>query len=137
MKKHIDTIILAVFACLAISCSSYSPAKELSYIADDLECNSENYTTEDWENVIQQYKSVLESMADYECSDEERLEIGRQQGRCLAYLTKGYAKIAAKKSASFLNQLKGVVEGFEESFGDGRDVTNDILKAFDGLLDEE
>lgn len=137
MEKHINTIILAVLVCLAISCSSYSPAKELSHIANDLEYNSENYTIEDWENIILQYKSVLESMADYECSDEERLEIGRQQGRCLAYLTKGYAKIAAKKSASFLNQLKGVVEGFEESFGDGRDVTNDILKAFEGLLDEE
>lgn len=137
MEKHINTIILAVLVCLAISCSSYSPAKELSHIANDLEYNSENYTIEDWENIILQYKSVLESMADYECSDEERLEIGRQQGRCLAYLTKGYAKIAAKKSASFLNQLKGVVEGFEESFGDGRDVTNDILKAFDGLFDEE
>lgn len=126
-----------MLVCLAVSCSSYSPAKELSYIADDLEYNSENYTIEDWENIILQYKSVLESMADYECSDEERLEIGRQQGRCLAYLTKGYAKIAAKKSASFLKQLKGIVEGFEESFGDSRDVTNDILKVFDDRLDEE
>ncbi len=135
MNKLLSLASIIAFLFLSAACSSYSPASEFASLADELEQKSASYTTEDWENAIATYQSIIQYSEGYEFSNEELQEIGRQQGRCLSYITKGYAKIAAKVGSSYLNQLKGIFEGFTEEFGDGSDIANDIIKSFDGLLE--
>lgn len=135
MNKLFTFLSVLPIIILCASCSSYTPATEFANLTDELEQNSDRYTTEDWENAIATYQSIIRYSDGYEFSNEELQEIGRQQGRCLSYITKGYAKIAAKAGSSYLNQLKGIFEGFTEELGDGSDIANDILKSFDGLLE--
>lgn len=130
----IKLYIIALASAALTACSSYSPVAEFSGIADELEQNSQTYTADDWAGIISQYESIIESMQGYEYSDEELQEIGHQQGRCLAYITKGYAILAAKKGAGYLNQLKGLVEGFEQEFGDGDEIVNSVESLIDGIL---
>ena len=133
MKTKLFIITLA--AAVRTACSSYSTSAEFSGIADELEQNSQTYTDDDWAGIISQYESIVESMQGCEYSDEELQEIGRQQGRCLAYITKGYALLAAKKGAGYLNQLKGLVEGFEQEFGDEEEIVNSVEGLIEGILD--
>lgn len=137
--KHFFTFFIAscVVMFMVASCGSYSPSKEYAAIADELEKNSDNYTIDEWEAIIQHYESVIEASEGCEFSNEELEEIGKQQGRCLAYITKGYAKLAAQKGASYLHQLKGLVDGFKEEFGDGSDIQDSIMDALGGLLNED
>lgn len=133
MKTKLFIITLA--AAVLTACSSYSTSAEFSGIADELEQNSQTYTDDDWAGIISQYESIVESMQGCVYSDEELQEIGRQQGRCLAYITKGYALLAAKKGAGYLNQLKGLVEGFEQEFGDEEEIVNSVEGLIEGILD--
>ena len=133
MKTKLFIITLA--AAVLTACSSYSTSAEFSGIADELEQNSQTYTDDDWAGIISQYESIVESMQGCEYSDEELQEIGRQQGRCLAYITKGYALLAAQKGAGYLNQLKGLVEGFEQEFGDEEEIVNSVEGLIEGILD--
>lgn len=132
MKIKSFITILAAFV-FATSCS-YSASEDFSSLADELEANSANYTVEDWENVIYQYEGILEEMQNHDIAPEERREIGRQQGRCLAYITKGYAIIAAKEGINDLNQLKGMIEGFTEGLGRADDIENSVNNLFNDLL---
>lgn len=98
------------------------PLSELTALSEDIDANGNNYSNEDWNNVIQQYEAIEQEHDQYTYSDEEQKEIGRLKARL------GY-KFAIKFGKDKLRRLITEVSGSMDELNniDSAQVMNDLF----------
>ena len=96
--------------------------RSLQELYQDLEQNHENYTLEDWDKAQAEYELLSTHIKGYQYTDEQLVEIGRLQGKCAAYLTKGYFKRLEIGIIQATGAIKGYMEGMEQMTPDSSSI---------------
>ena len=124
MKKIFSiSFVILFFVTLFFSCSSkQTPVDRLEDLVEELQSESEDYTTEDWEDFAQKYAKIEEDLQQYDYTDEELKEIGKLKAKCFRAITKSSAKIMKSKMHDIKMQLEGASEEIEDALGDFKDI---------------
>ncbi len=124
MKRLIATFATFVMLLLMASCTTpeEKSLRTLQELYQDMEQNHENYTLEDWDKAQAEYELLCTQIKGYQYTDEQLVEIGRLQGKCAAYLTKGYFKRFEKNLIQTLGVFKGYMEGMEQMAPDSSSI---------------
>lgn len=116
MKNLILSLCL-ILSMIVSACSNpqASAVTRLENLYENASSNSDNFTSEDWEQFLYEYAETDSILNSYEYSNEELQYINELRGRCSAFLIKG----AAKKASS---ELEKAIDG--------------VGSFFNGLIDE-
>lgn len=106
---------------LAACGNTDEPLKKLEKLTDRIEKNADNFTDEEWNEVISEMDEIDSEMADREYTDEELKEIGRLKGRCFARMTRKAMKDASETFDDLSKQLEGGIDGFLEEMSKDED----------------
>lgn len=114
--KHVNIFLIAIIcSLLSISCNNAKTSiDELSLLIEDIEENSDNYTDEDWEYVIEEYSLIEQEMENYEYTDEELREIGRLKGIFAMKIAKQVLKDYTEDIKDMQLQFEGGLDGIKE-----------------------
>lgn len=114
--KHVNIFLIAIIcSLLTISCNNAKTSiDELSLLIEDIEENSDNYTDEDWEYVIEEYSLIEQEMENYEYTDEELREIGRLKGIFAMKIAKQVLKDYTEDIKDMQLQFEGGLDGIKE-----------------------
>lgn len=116
MKKIGSILTVIVIALFLAACATpeQKSLRSLQELYQELEQNHENYTLEDWDKAQTEYELLSTQIKGYQYTDEQLVEIGRLQGKCAAYLTKGYFKRLERGIIQAAGAIKGYMEGMEQ-----------------------
>ena len=114
--KHVNIFLIAIIcSLLAISCNNAKTSiDELSLLIEDIEENSDNYTDEDWEYVIEEYSLIEQEMENYEYTDEELRDIWRLKGIFPIKIAKQVLKDYTEDIKDMQLQFEGGLDGIKE-----------------------
>ena len=129
--KHVNIFLIAIIcSLLAISCNKTKTSiDELSLLIEDIEENSDNYTDEDWEYVIEEYSLIEQEMENYEYTDEELREIGRLKGIFAMKIAKQVLKDYTEDIKDMQLQFEGGLDGIKEELN--KDDYDEIKEFFE------
>ncbi|MEE0973273.1 MAG: hypothetical protein U0L34_04020 [Paludibacteraceae bacterium] len=124
MRKLICIVTGILMLLVFASCTTpeEKSLRSLQELYQDLEQNHENYTLEDWDKAQAEYELLSTQIKGYQYTDEQLVEIGRLQGKCAAYLTKGYFKRLERGIIQATGAIKGYMEGMEQMTPDSSSI---------------
>ncbi len=117
MKKE-SFIVLILCTLLFVGCATAEErrVKSLQEFTEELQQNYSKYTEEQWETAATEYETITDALQEGRYTDEERREIGRLKGQCLAIFTQYAVGMYQQKLENATNELQGVLEGFMNAF---------------------
>ena len=117
--KHNIILTLLIAVCVLLSCSTQEQrqVRSLQRFTTELQRNSERYTDEQWQQSINEFEVITEKLKIGRYTDEERREIGKLKGQCLAIYTQYAIGSYERELKGATEELQGAFEGFMESLG--------------------
>ncbi len=109
-----------VLAVLLASCSAKQSAiRSLEDFSYELRDNSRYYDVQDWEWAGKKFVKLTKQVKKYErdYTPEEKAYIGRLEGECAGYMARGAKDSLTDRLRGFINELKGILEGVTDAFG--------------------
>lgn len=120
MKAKIFTIILlCTFVLMSCATREERQVKSLQKFTIELKTNSNSYTDEQWQQAINDYERITESLKVGRYTDGERREIGKLKGQCLAIFAQYAIGAYERELQGATNELEGALEGFFGEFDNG------------------
>lgn len=120
MKKNLVIAILLCVLTLSITACQSKEDKVLS----DLESiynrlnNSENFTDEDWTELMTEYEVIHEEAQACDFSYEQKKELGRIEGKILSKITERKTQELGSEIGDIINSggalIGGFIEGLQE-----------------------
>lgn len=124
MKKLFMAALLggASLLCLG-SCESKSRVDELKEFVEKVEKEGSSYTEEQWEEVNEEFRKMLDKLNEYEdMTPEELQEVAKLQGEFAAKAFKEQAGKAMEKAGAMLDGfMQGLTGDTEEEEDDSTD----------------
>lgn len=115
MKK---LIIFGLMTVALVACNPQQQAMEdLATFTARLEKESTEWSPAEWDDAMQQFDEITQSIERYKYTDEELQEIGRLEGRCFAYFAAYAASQLEDQTHAALQELQGAFEGFLDVLG--------------------
>ena len=116
------TKVLLMTICFALLCAcTTKDERNLSQFrrfTTNLLQKSSSYTDTDWQKSLDEYEKITEGMSNGRYTDEERREIGKLKGQCIAIYTQYTLGTYEKELKGATNELEGAIEGFLDMLGD-------------------
>ena len=119
--KSIIVLILCSLLLAACATQEERRVKSLQKFTADLQKNSDKYSDEQWQKSIDEYEAITESLQTGRYTDEERREIGKLKGQCLAIYAQYAVGAYQKELEGATNELQGVLEGFFDAYNGNRE----------------
>ena len=116
MKKNLVIAILLCVLTLSITACQSKEDKVLS----DLESiynrlnNSENFTDEDWTELMTEYEVIHEEAQACDFSYEQKKELGRIEGKILSKITERKTQELGSEIGDIINSGGAIIGGFIE-----------------------
>lgn len=141
-SASVTSLLLLILLC---SCNpTKSTIAKYHNLVNELKNNSAEYTEADWESVAKRYETLEDRALQCRFSTEERKELNRLRGQCVAYMLKG----AIYQMGDVMEQVSDMTDGFGEAFGEAfnEESVDKIIddydrifegEDFDGLIDED
>lgn len=114
MNKFNVFLTAVAFSLVFSSCeTSKTPIRELSSLVERVEDKYDEFTDEDWEEIVSEYKKIEKELSEYEFTDKELKEIGKLKAKIYGRMTENAVKDFSKQIEDWGEQLEG---GIEELF---------------------
>ena len=127
--KSVRIIYICFIFLLVSSCSREgSVISDYRSLAKELKANSTDYSAEDWDKVVRNYKKLEKKVSRCHFSPKEKKELNRLRGQCAAYMLKSITKQAKVQMEDAMEQFSDMAEGFNEALGE---------EGIDGLFNDE
>lgn len=134
-KKNFFCLFIFVSLVLVSCNSKYRAVNDLQSIQYELETYADNYSVDEWEDLLYRYENTIEKIYQYEYTKEELEEIGKIQGRCAALLLEKAIGKGSTVLSSLAVHAAGLVKGFSEEFGVDNIDFDDVGSSMEKLLD--
>lgn len=119
MNKFTLLAFAIIFSIWFSSCeTSKTPVEHLSSLVEQVEDKYDEFTEDDWDDIVSEYEKIEKDLSKYEYTDEELKEIGKLKGRIFAKMTKNAVKDFSKQIEKWGKQIEGGVEGFLEELNE-------------------
>lgn len=115
MKKF---IVFSLMAVVLAACNPQQTAvDDLATFTERLEKESAEWSPAEWDDAMQHFSEITQTIERYQYTDEELQEIGRLEGRCFAYFAAYAASQFEAQTHDALQELQGAVDGFLDVLG--------------------
>ncbi|MGN0187482.1 MAG: hypothetical protein ACI392_07050 [Paludibacteraceae bacterium] len=115
MKK---IIIFSLMAIALVACDPQQTAlDDLETFTARIEQKSATWSLAEWDDALQQFNEITQSLERYNYTDEELQHIGHLEGRCTAYFVAHYATQFEEQAHDALQEFQGALEGFLDVLG--------------------
>ncbi len=123
MKKYILLALLAFGMIGFQSChTNQSRIDDLKDFVEELQKNSKDYSTQQWEEASEKFDKLLEKINSYDdLSQEELEEVAKLQGQYAATVFKNSGKAIMEQMEKAGSALGGFVEGFSEGLDETKE----------------
>lgn len=104
---------------LLASCSTKQHAiNQLESFSYELRDHSRYYDMDDWERAGDKFVKITKKVKKYEAeyTPEEKARIGRLEGECAGYMARGAVDNVTDRLRGIFNELKGILDGFDDVF---------------------
>ena len=119
MRSRIITFLfICAISLIACTTREERQIKSLQRFTTELKNNSDRYTDEQWQQALDKYDQITESLKSGRYTDEERREIGKLKGLCIAIFTQYTLGSYERELRGATHELEGALEGFFEAFGE-------------------
>ena len=117
--RHNIILMILIAVCVFSCCSTHEQRQVISLqrFTTELQRNSETYSDEQWQQSIQEFEVITEKLQNGRYTDEERCEIGKLKGQCLAIYTQYALRSYERELEGATEELLGAFEGFMEIIG--------------------
>lgn len=113
--------VLLMTICFALLCACTTKDErslnQFRRFTTNLQQKSSSYTDTDWQKSLDEYEKITEGISTGRYTDEERCEIGKLKGQCIAIYTQYTLGAYEKDLKGATNELEGAIEGFLDMFG--------------------
>lgn len=116
MKAKLFLLLLCTILLSACKTPEQRNIAKLQKFTTTLQQEASTYTDADWAASIDEYELLIEEMSNGRYTDEERREIGRLKGQCVAIYSKSALQIFKNDLRDAVNEFEGALEGFLEVF---------------------
>ena len=119
MKKIKYLAIVAISALILGSCATKQSAmRDLENYSIELRDNAQYYTMRDWQNAVDDFKSIRQRLARHErdYTPEEKRHIGELEGQCAKYMAQGAKQRLVNGVRNITSELTGIIEGIRGAF---------------------
>ena len=109
-----NLILCGVVGLLLTSCATKDSAiTQLEDFTYELRDNSRNYDVEDWQKAGKKFLKIRKNVSkhEFDYTAEEKAKIGRLEGDCARYRTKGAKEGFFDKLQNIGSEIMGVLEG--------------------------
>lgn len=114
--KFLSFLFICAFLLMACATREERQIKSLQQFTVELKTNSDCYTDEQWQHAINEYEQITESLKGGRYTDDERREIGKLKGQCLAIFAQYAIGTYEREIKGATSELEGALEGFFKSF---------------------
>lgn len=108
--------IMILLSCVLLySCSNGSnqnPVYELLKFRTEIKNHSASYSSEEWENAIDEYATICQELDKMQFTKEELLEIDKIKGEIAGYA----ATVATQKVSDEVKSIASEIESFAKGF---------------------
>lgn len=115
MKKFIPLMMLSLL--LAACNPSQTAMDDLQKFTERIEQKSANWSDADWDDAAMHYSEICQTINMYDYTDEQKREIGKLKGRCLAQFGKHTFDEGTQGLHDSFIELGGAIEGLLEGLG--------------------
>lgn len=120
MKRNLKYwLMCGAIVMLLASCSTKQHAiNQLESFSYELHDHSRYYDMEDWERAGDKFVKITKKVRNHEAdyTPEEKARIGRLEGECVGYMARGAMDNISDRLRGIYNELKGIIEGFDDAF---------------------
>ncbi len=114
--------VLLMTMCIALLCACTTKDErslnQFRRFTTNLQQKSSSYTDTDRQKSLDKYEKITEGISNGRYTDEERREIGKLKGQCIAIYAQYPLGIYENELKGATNELEGAIEGFLDIFGD-------------------
>lgn len=116
--KQKTFIVLILCSLLFAACATKEErqVKSLKDFTTELQKNADKYSDEQWQQALDEYEVITESMQSGRYTDAERREIGKLKGQCLAIFAQYAIGAYQRELEGATYELQGAFEGFLNAF---------------------
>ena len=121
MKKVKILIFGGALALIMASCSTKQSAiNQLESFSTELRDHSRYYDLKDWEDAGKKFVKITKNVKkhEFDYTPAEKARIGRLEGECAGYMARGAKDNVTDRLRGFINELKGILQGVTDAFGD-------------------
>ena len=140
MKKSLITISLLLAVIAFSSCQSHEDrvVSRIEKLSARIDSDGKNFTSEDWEEALEELEEIHDDMGDCEFTKEQLREVGCADGKLTIVITKQAAKAMGRDVGALMKSLGSYAKGFKEGAESEYDENefNDIGKELEDGLKE-
>ena len=121
-KKTITIFCIFIFALFLFSSCQTKEERVINKfkdLAERVDKNSDTFSDQDWEEVLDEYEALNDEAMDCEFTNEQLREFGRVDGLLTGVITREGSKKLGRDLGRYLNEGKEVMKGFIEGFSEG------------------
>ncbi len=122
MKRFLPLLMLSLL--LAACNPSQTAIDDLQKLTDRIEQKSDNWSEADWDDAMQHYSELCQTIDRYDYTDGQKHDIANLKGRCTAKFykhairqTNQELKEAGEELQDAFIELGGAIEGLLEGIG--------------------
>ena len=119
MKNYHFMLLSMVFGLMLTSCSTKQSAiNQLENFSYELRDNSRYYDMHDWEKAGEKFVKITKKVKKHEMdyTPAEKAKIGRLEGECVGYMTRGAKDNISDRLRGIYNEIKGIIDGVKGAF---------------------
>jgi len=121
MMKARHVLLTGLMILALSSCSTKQRAiSQLENFSTELRDHSRYYGLQDWEDAGKKFVKITKEVKKHEMdyTPEEKARIGRLEGECAGYMARGAKDNISDRLRGLFNEIKGIIEGVTEAFGE-------------------
>jgi hypothetical protein len=121
-KKSITIMGILIFALFLFSSCQTKEERVINKfkdLAERVDKNSDTFSDQDWEEVLDEYEALNDEAMDCEFTNEQLREFGRVDGLLTGVITREGSKKLGRDLGRYINEGKQVMKGFLEGFSEG------------------
>jgi hypothetical protein len=121
-KKSITILGIFIFAMFLFSSCQTKEERVINKfkdLAERVDKNSDTFSDQDWEEVLDEYEALNDEAMDCEFTNEQLREFGRVDGLLTGVITREGSKKLGRDLGRYINEGKQVMKGFLEGFSEG------------------
>ena len=121
-KKSITIMGIFIFAMFLFSSCETKEERVINKfkdLAERVDKNSDTFSDQDWEEVLDEYEALNDEAMDCEFTNEQLREFGRVDGLLTGVITREGSKKLGRDLGRYINEGKQVMKGFLEGFSEG------------------
>ena len=111
------SIVLVLLCLIVAGCQSKPNAVfELLELRTEIKEHCAEYSSEEWEDVFDEYTTICQELDEMQFSDDERIEIDKIKGEIAGYAATVATQEVSDEIKNIANEIESFAEGFSNTF---------------------